>query len=97
MRKGEQANAMPSSERFFRSVGGETMNAKLEFIVAHAAEHAVTVMCRVLSVSTSWFHAWRAAAPERAARQTRRDALAPRIREISDASHQRYGAPRSCH
>jgi transposase InsO family protein len=70
------------------------MSVKLEFIAAHAARHAIRLMCRVLSVSPSWFHAWRAAAPERAARQMARDSLLPRIRAIFDASHRRYGAPR---
>lgn len=70
------------------------MNAKLEFIAAHAAEHAVSLMCRVLSVSTSWFHSWRATAPERAARHAARQDLLPRIRAIFKASHRRYGAPR---
>ncbi|MEL6210195.1 MAG: hypothetical protein AAFR44_08450 [Pseudomonadota bacterium] len=37
------------------------MKAKLDFIAAHAARFAIRLMCRVLSVSPSWFHAWRAA------------------------------------
>jgi transposase InsO family protein len=75
-------------------VGGETMNAKLAFIVAHAEEHAVRLMCRVLSVSPSWFHAWRVAAPDRAVRQAARDAMVARIRAIFSESRARYGAPR---
>ncbi|WP_371743968.1 IS3 family transposase [Mangrovicoccus sp. HB161399] len=51
-------------------------------------------MCRVLSVSTSWFYSCRAAAPKRAARRASRDALLPRIRSIFEASRRRYGAPR---
>lgn len=70
------------------------MNAKLAFIVAHAEEHAVRLMCRVLSVSPSWFHAWRAAAPDRAVRQAARDAMVARIRAIFSESRARYGAPR---
>src|SRR5512135_2423158 len=35
---------------FFRTVGGEDMSAKLAFIAAHLAEHAVRLMCRVLGV-----------------------------------------------
>ena len=42
----------------FSTVGGEDMNAKLAFIAAHMAEHAVRLMCRVLGVSRS-HHAWR--------------------------------------
>ena len=45
------------------------MIAKLAFIAAHVTDHAVRLMCRVLGVSRSWFHAWRRAAPERAARR----------------------------
>ncbi|MEM8623356.1 MAG: IS3 family transposase, partial [Pseudomonadota bacterium] len=70
------------------------MKAKLTFIAAHTAQYAIRLMCRVLSVSASWFHAWRAAAPRRAARQAVRDALAARIREIFEQSKGRYGAPR---
>ena len=70
------------------------MNVKLAFIVAHAEEHAVRLMCRVLSVSPSWFHAWRVAAPDRAVRQAARDAMVARIRAIFSESRARYGAPR---
>ena len=70
------------------------MNAKLPFIAAHATEHAVRLMCRILSVSPSWFHAWRAATPERAARQAARDEMVARIRAIFAESRARYGAPR---
>lgn len=70
------------------------MKDKLAFIAAHAAEHSVILMCRVLSVSTSWFYSWRAAAPKRASRRASRDALLPRIRAIFEASRRRYGAPR---
>ena len=70
------------------------MSAKLAFITAHMAEHAVRLMCRVLGVSRSWFHAWRRAAPIRAERAARREGLVAEVREIFEASRQRYGAPR---
>ncbi|MEM6676457.1 MAG: IS3 family transposase [Pseudomonadota bacterium] len=70
------------------------MKAKLTFIAAHAAQHSIRLMCRVLSVSPSWFPAWRVGAPKRAARHAVRDALAARIREIFEQSKRRYGAPR---
>ncbi len=70
------------------------MNAKLAFIAAHVAEHAVRLMCRVLSVSPSWFHAWRAATPDRAASRAAQDTMAARIRTIFEDSRARYGAPR---
>ncbi len=75
-------------------MGGETMKEKLAFMASHAAEHAIRLMCRVLSVSASWFHAWRAAAPARAAREAGMQDLVPRIRAIFETSHRRYGAPR---
>lgn len=70
------------------------MKMKLTFIAAHAAQHAIRLMCRVLSVSPSWFHAWCATAPKRAVRQGARDALTARIRRLFDESKGRYGAPR---
>lgn len=70
------------------------MSAKLAFIAAHMAEHAVRLLCRVLGVSRSWFHAWQRAAPTRAERAVRREVLVAEVREIFEASRQRYGAPR---
>ncbi len=70
------------------------MSAKLAFITARVAEHGIRLMCRLLHVSPSWLHAWRAAAPKRAARQAARDALAAKIRAIFAGSQRRYGAPR---
>ncbi|WP_202267854.1 hypothetical protein [Rhodovulum sulfidophilum] len=78
-------------------MGGETLNATLEFIAAHAVEQAVSPMCRGLSVRTSWFHSWRAAAPKRAERRAAREELVPGVGAIFGASHRRHGAPRSCH
>ena len=69
------------------------MNARLAFIAAHMAEHAVRLMCRVLGVSRSWFHAWQRAAPTRAERAARREVLVAEVREIFEASRHRYGAP----
>jgi putative transposase len=66
-------------------MGGEDMNAKLAFIAAHVAEHAIRLMCRVLAVSPSWFHAWRRTAPARAERAARSDALLDEIRAIFKA------------
>ncbi|MCF4119103.1 hypothetical protein JMK10_20700, partial [Rhodovulum sulfidophilum] len=71
-------------------------NAKLEFIAAHAVEHAVSLMCRGLSVSASCC-SWRAAAPKRAERRAAREAFPAGIGAVFGASHRRHGAPRSCH
>jgi putative transposase len=70
------------------------MSAKLAFIAAHASEHAVRLTCRVLDVARSWFHAWQRAAPLRAEGAARHEDLAGQIREVFEASKQRYGAPR---
>src|SRR5512132_4062059 len=103
-RTGAAAPGQPTSEGggggfaqglgFFRTVGGEDMSGKLAFIAAHMAEHAVRLRCRVLGVSRSWFHAWQRAAPTRAEHATRREVLVAEVREIFEASRQRYGAPR---
>ena len=71
------------------------MKTKLAFIIAHASEHAIRFMCRVLGVAHSWFHAWRRAALRRVRRAARRDRLGSEIREILfEQSKRRYGAPR---
>ena len=79
---------------FFRSMGGEDMKTKHAFIAAHASEHAIRFMCRVLGVAHSLFHARRRAAPKSAARAARRDRLGAEIREIFEQSKRCYGAPR---
>ena len=70
------------------------MKTKHAFIAAHASEHAIRFMCRVLGVAHSWFHARRRAAPKRAERAVRRDRLGAEIREIFEQSKRWYGAPR---
>lgn len=70
------------------------MIAKLAFIAAHTRDHAIRLLCRVLDVSRSWFHAWHRTAAERAARAARHRALIEEIKSIFEDSKQRYGAPR---
>lgn len=70
------------------------MRAKFAFIVAHASEHAIRFMCRVLGIARSWYHAWQHAAPRRAERAAGRDRLVAEIREIFAESKGRYGSPR---
>ena len=70
------------------------MKTKHAFIAAHASEHAIRFMCRVLGVANSWFHARRRAAPKRAERAARRDRVGSEIREIFEQSKRCYGAPR---
>ena len=70
------------------------MIARLAFIAAQVANHSIRLLCRVLGVSRSWFHAWRRTAPERAIRAARHAALIDEIKSIFDGCRQRYGAPR---
>ena len=70
------------------------MRTKRDFIAAHAVDHAIRLMCRVLGVCRSWFHAWRHTSLARAARAAKNNLLVDEIRAIFEASKQRYGAPR---
>ena len=62
------------------------------FIAAKRAEHSIKLMCRVLEVSRSGFHAWMAREPS--ARAIADAALSGRIAEIHSHSRQTYGSPR---
>jgi putative transposase len=62
------------------------------FIAATKAEHSIKIMCRVLEVSRSGFHAWAARAPS--ARAIADLALIGRIAEIHRDSLNTYGSPR---
>ena len=63
-----------------------------EFIAAKKAEHSIKIMCRVLEVSRSGFHAWVARAPS--ARAVADEALSERIEQIHTESRKTYGSPR---
>ena len=62
------------------------------FIAAKKAQHSIALMCRVLEVSRSGFHAWQARKPSRRALEDRR--LTERIREIHAENRRVYGSPR---
>ena len=62
------------------------------FIAAKKAEHSIALMCRVLEVSRSGFHAWIKRAPSARAREDAR--LTERIREIHALNRRVYGSPR---
>ena len=62
------------------------------FIAARKAEHSITIMCRVLEVSRSGFHAWQHRKPSARAQDDAR--LTERIREIHEANRGVYGSPR---
>jgi len=63
-----------------------------EFIAAKKAEHSIALMCRVLEVSRSGFHAWRARKPSPRAVEDAR--LTERIRELFVLRRKVYGSPR---
>ena len=62
------------------------------FVLARKAEHSISLMCRVLEVSRSGYHAWAARRPSR--RAVADAALGVRIAEIHAASLKTYGSPR---
>jgi putative transposase len=62
------------------------------FIAAEKAEHSIKIMCRVLEVSRSGFHAW--ALREPSARSVADQALTGRIAQIHTDSLKTYGSPR---
>jgi putative transposase len=62
------------------------------FIAATKAEHSIKIMCRVLGVSRSGFHAWATRAPS--TRAIADQTLTGRIAEIHADSLRTYGSPR---
>ena len=62
------------------------------FVAAKKAEHSIQIMCRVLGVSRSGYHAW--AAREPSARAVADGRLTGRIAEIHKQSRKTYGSPR---
>ena len=62
------------------------------FIAAKKAEHSIALMCRVLGVSRSGFHAWQARKPSARALEDAR--LIIRIAEIHERFRGVYGSPR---
>ena len=62
------------------------------FIAATKAEHSIKIMCRVLEVSRSGFHAWERREPS--ARAVADAVLSERIAEIHADSRTTYGSPR---
>ncbi len=62
------------------------------FIVAEKASHSITIMCRVLEVSRSGYHAWTRRPPGPRALEDAR--LTARIRELHKKRREVYGSPR---
>ena len=65
---------------------------KYAFIVAELMAYPLSVVCWVLSVTQSGFHAWRGRPPSR--REQERERLSVDIRKVFDDHRGRYGAPR---
>jgi transposase InsO family protein len=65
---------------------------KYAFILDELMSFPLSVVCWVLNVTQSGFHAWRGRVPSRRARE--RDRLSADIRKVFDAHRGRYGAPR---
>jgi putative transposase len=62
------------------------------FIAARKTEHSIQIMCRVLEVSRSGYHAWAVRAPS--ARAVADEQLSGRIAVIHKESRKTYGSPR---
>ena len=62
------------------------------FVLAELMAYPLSVVCHVLSVTQSGFHAWRGRPPSR--RELERDDLRAQIRKVFDDQRGRYGAPR---
>jgi len=62
------------------------------FIAEKKAEHSISIMCRVLEVSRSGYHAWARRPPS--ARTVQDARLTARIRELFKLRRDVYGSPR---
>ena len=67
---------------------------KYAFIRDELMAYPLSVVCWVLNVTPSGFHAWRGRAPSKRAQE--RDRLSAAIRKVFAAHRGRYGAPRIC-
>ena len=65
---------------------------KYAFIHAELGGYPLSIVCRVLGVTQTGYHAWQAKVPS--PRENERDALRARIRSVFEAHRGRYGAPR---
>lgn len=68
---------------------------RYQFIEAHRQEFRVTLMCRVLAVSTSGYYAWRKRPVSR--REMANQELLKEIKAVYEKSNGTYGSPRIYH
>jgi putative transposase len=78
-------------------MGGETVMAKHAFITAHKTAYSIRSMCRVLSISTSWFHARSQNEEVRQAKAKRDLGLVGEIRRVIKENKSCYGSLRVFH
>ena len=79
-------------ERLVRTGDRRDRGRIFAFVKAYQATYPSAMMCRLLDVSTSGYHAWRRHRPSR--RAVDDAALTARIAEIHKASDGTYGSPR---
>jgi transposase InsO family protein len=65
---------------------------RYQFIGQHSNQFSITLMCRVLDVSSSGFYAWRTRRPSK--RKAANEALEVAVRDVFKASEETYGSPR---
>jgi hypothetical protein len=69
------------------------MKDKLAFLAANAHDHAIRLLCRVLDISRSWFHAWQHIAFDCAELAACFEMSVGEIRAIFEDSKQHHDAP----
>ena len=65
---------------------------RFRFIDEHRDEFPITLMCKVLEVSSSGYYAWRKRPPSK--REMANQALYEKIKAVHEESDKNYGSPR---
>ncbi|GAA2812769.1 transposase InsO family protein [Nonomuraea dietziae] len=73
---------------------GDALVNRFQFVAKHAATFGVKRLCGIVGIARSSFYHWLSAAPARAERQRRDEALAEQIRAIHAEHDGTYGSPR---
>ncbi|MDA0684825.1 MAG: IS3 family transposase [Bacteroidetes bacterium] len=71
---------------------GDRKHSTYQMISVYQADYPISMMCRVLEVSTSGYYAWQNRAPS--ARSIKDRVLSEMIKTYHKASYETYGAPR---
>ncbi|WP_435826567.1 IS3 family transposase, partial [Nonomuraea dietziae] len=88
----EERDILRKAARYF--AGGDALVNRFQFVADHAGAFGVKRLCRIVGIARSSFYHWLSAAPARAERQRRDQALAEQIRAIHAEHDGTYGAPR---